>query len=102
MPNDLPPYPIGFYHFRRWQANGRWAEPSKVLVAHERRRPASSRQTSPSVAIIDAQSIKCRERGVADKGFDSHKQIQGRKRQLIVDTGGLLLAAHVGPAHEND
>ena len=26
----------------------------------------------------------------------------GRKRPLVVDTGGLLLAAHVGPAHEND
>ena len=31
-----------------------------------------------------------------------HKKIPGRKRQFLVDTGGLLLAAHVGPAHEND
>ena len=52
--------------------------------------------------MLDAQSIKCSERGVLDKGVDGHKKIQGRKRQLIVDTGGLLLAAHVGPAHEND
>ena len=52
--------------------------------------------------MLDAQSINCSERGVLDKGFDGHKKIQGRKRQLVVDTGGLLLAAHVGPAHEND
>ena len=57
---------------------------------------------SPGVAVLDAQSIKCSERGVLDKGFDGHKKIQGRKRQLLVDTGGLLLAAHVGPAQEND
>ena len=53
------------------------------------------------MAELDAQSSKCSERGVLDKGFDGHKKIQGRKRQLLVDTGGLLLAAHVGPAHEN-
>ena len=54
------------------------------------------------MAVLDAQSIKCSERGVLDKGVDGHKKIQGRQRQLIVDTGRLLLAAHVGPAHEND
>ena len=101
LPNELPPYPICFYYFRRWQANGRWAELNKVLVTYERRRSAPSLQASPSVTIIDAQSIKCDERGVADKGFDGHKQIQGRKRQLAVDTGGRLLAAHIGPANEN-
>ena len=40
--------------------------------------------------------------GRVGQRVDGHKKIQGRKRQLIVDTGGLLLAAHVGPAHEND
>ena len=51
---------------------------------------------------MDAQSIKCSERNVLDKGFDGHKKIQGRKRQPVVDTGGRLLAAQVGPANEND
>ena len=60
------------------------------------------RQLSPRVAIVDAQSIKCSEHGVADKGFDAHKRILERKRRLAVDTGELLLPAHVSPAHEND
>ena len=102
LPNDFPPYPICFYYFRRWQADGRWAHLNKVLVEQDRQRSAPSRQPSPSVAVVDAQSIKCSERGVPDKGFDGHKHIQGRKRQLAVDTGGRLLAAHVGPANEND
>ena len=102
LPNDFPPYPLCFYYFRRWQQNGQWARLNKVLVEHERRRSAPSRHASPSVAILDAQSIKSSERGVPDRGFDGHKKIQGRKRQLIVDTGGRLLAVHVGPAQEND
>ena len=102
LPNDFPPYPICFYYFRRWQQTGQWAQLNKVLVEQERQQSAPSRQASPSVAILDAQSIKSSERGVPDKGFDGHKKIQGRKRQLVVDTGGRLLAVHVGAAQEND
>ena len=52
--------------------------------------------------MLDAQSIKCSERGVLDEGSDGHKKIQGRKRQLVIATGGLLLAAHVRPGDEID
>jgi len=102
LPREFPPFPLAYYYFWRWQADGRWAGLNRALVRRHRQRAAPSRQPSPSAAVLDAQSIKCSERGVADKGFDGHKKIQGRKRQLVVDTGGLLLAARVGPAHEND
>ena len=102
LPRESPSFPLVYYYFRRWQADGRWARLNQALVRRHRQRAAPSRQPSLSVAVLDAQSIKCSERGVVDKGFDGHKKIQGRKRQLLVDTGGLLLAAHVGPAHEND
>ncbi len=102
LPREFPAYALVYYYFRRWQADGRWARLNQALVRRHRQRAAPSRQSSPSVAILDAQSVKCSERGVLDKGFDGHKKIQGRKRQLLVDTGGLLLAAHVGPAHESD
>ena len=102
LPREFPPFPLVYYYFRRWQADGRWAALNQALVRRRRQRAAPSRQPSPGVAIVDAQSVKCSERGVADKGFDGHKKIQGRKRQLAVDTGGRLSAAHVGPAHEND
>ncbi|HLK96757.1 MAG TPA: IS5 family transposase [Hymenobacter sp.] len=102
LPNDFPPYPICFYYFRRWQSSQQWARLNKVLVEQERQQTAPSGQPSPGVAILDAQSIKSCERGVLDKGFDGHKKVQGRKRQLVVDTGGRLLAVSVGPANEND
>ena len=102
LPKEFPSFPLVYYYFRRWQADGRWARLNQALVRRHRQRAAPSRQPSPSVAVLDAQSIKCSERGVPAKSFDGHKKIQGRKRQLLVDTGGLLLATHVGPAHEND
>jgi transposase len=102
LPREFPPYPVCYYYFRRWQANGRWVTLNQALVRRERQQTAPSGQACPSVAILDAQSIKCSEWGVLDKGCDGHKKIQGRKRQLVVDTGGRLLATHVGPAHEND
>ena len=88
LPNDFPLTPFVFYYFRRWQVDGRWAHLNKVLVEQDRRRAAPSGHPSPSVAIVDAQSVKCSERGVLDKGFDGHKQVQGRKRQLAIDPGG--------------
>ena len=30
LPNDFPPYPICFYYFPCWQADGRWAQLNKV------------------------------------------------------------------------
>ncbi|WP_159451971.1 transposase [Hymenobacter roseosalivarius] len=40
LPNDFPPYPICFYYFQRWQADGRWAHLNKSLVQQERQQPA--------------------------------------------------------------
>ena len=36
------------------------------------------------------------------RGLDPHKKINGRKRQLLVDTGGRLWAAHVHAANDAD
>ena len=99
LPRELPTYALVYYYFRRWQADGRWAQLNQDLVRRQRQLTAPSRHPSPRVVIVDAQSIKCSAREMADKGFDGHQKIQGRKRQLAV---GYLLAAHVGPAHEND
>ena len=36
------------------------------------------------------------------KGFDGHKRINGRKRHIMVDTLGLIVAAHVTAANAQD
>jgi putative transposase len=74
LPHEFPPFPLVYYYFRRWQVDGRWTALNQALVRRHRQRAAPSRQPSPSVANLDAQSIKCSERGVADKGFDGHEK----------------------------
>jgi putative transposase len=55
----------------------------------------------PSVVIMDAQSVKTTERGDI-RGFDAHKRVKGRKRHILVDTFGLLIACRVEPADISD
>lgn len=64
-------------------------------------RQLSGRKPSPSAAIIDSQSIKTTEQG-GSRGYDGGKKVNGRKRHIIVDTIGLLLAVVVHAASIQD
>jgi Transposase DDE domain len=46
---------------------------------------------------MDGQSVKTTERG-GIRGFDAHNRVKGRKRHILVDTFGLLIASRVEPA----
>ena len=60
------------------------------------------RDENPSAAIIDSQSVKTSEEGAGERGFDAGKKINGRKRHILVDTLGLLLAVKVHKASIQD
>jgi putative transposase len=55
------------------------------------------REKSPSAAIIDSQTVKTSAVG-GQRGHDAGKKINGRKRPIVVDTLGLILALVVRPA----
>jgi transposase len=64
-----------------------------------------SRGASPTAAIIDAQSVKSAEKGGAHidpHGYDEGKKVKAKKRQILVDTEGLLLHASVTAADIQD
>ncbi|ARS35732.1 IS5/IS1182 family transposase [Pontibacter actiniarum] len=45
---------------------------------------------SPSVGILDSQSVKTVQQG-GQRGDDAAKRVKGRERHLVVDTLGLLI-----------
>jgi putative transposase len=83
----------------------RWARQGKFEALHERLRQQwrvrTERAAQPSEAVIDSQSTRGSAQG-GTLGFDAGKKVQGRKRHLVVDTLGLLLAVVVTSAAVQD
>jgi transposase len=66
-------------------------------------RQKEGRNASPSACVIDAQSVKTSTSGPASsQGTDAGKKIVGRKRSIVTDTIGLLLAVLVTAASVQD
>ena len=61
----------------------------------------AGREASPTLAIIDAQSVKC-DAPQGERGYDAGKKVLGRKRHIAVDSGGRLLAVKITAANVQD
>ena len=100
LPHDFPPWGTVYYWFRRWRLDGLW---QRILVAlRSDTRQKEGRDPEASAAVMDSQSVRIAEESGGNKGYDAGKNVPGRKRHLLVDTSGLLLASRVTPANISD
>jgi len=100
LPREFPPWKTVYDWFRRWRIDGTWERLNAEL--RERLRCRLGRDPNPSAGIVDSQSARTSAVGGQERGFDPAKNVEGRKRHLLVDTEGLVLKAKVHSAKVPD
>ncbi|CAL9425276.1 IS5 family transposase [Streptomyces sp. enrichment culture] len=101
LPHDFPPWETVYGYFAKWQKEGVFAQLNGLL--RELVRQKEGRTAQPSACVIDAQSVKTSTSvPAAGQGIDAGKKIVGRKRSIVTDTLGLLLAVLVTAASVQD
>lgn len=99
LPKDFPPKSTVWGYFNEWRNNG------TLDTIHDTLRDCVRKQEKPGrprrTASIDSQSVDTSSGGQAT-GRDNAKNVNGRKRHIIVDSLGLLLAVVVTAANVDD
>ena len=99
LPGDFPPWQTVYHYFARWRDDGTLRRVHDAL--HRRWRRSVGREETPSAGVLDSQSVQAAQEA-EERGNDRAKCVAGRKRHVLVDTEGLLIAVVVTPASTND
>jgi transposase len=101
LPKDyFPPWQTVYWYFAKWRGDGTWQAINEQLVLLRRQR--SGQPPLPATLVIDSQTVKNTATATSHTGTDGGKKIKGRKRMLLVDSQGNLLAVKVFEANRHD
>ena len=100
LPEGFAKWQLVYYYFRKWQQDGTLERLNWGMNRWERKRVG--KEETPSMIIIDSQSIKTAPFICEGKGIDGNKKVNGRKRHLVTDTLGLIWSVVVHAAHLTD
>ena len=100
LDSKYPPWETVFYHFTQLKLRGIWENILDSVVGMERER--QGKESSPSLLAIDSQSVKKASFINEETGVDGGKNVNGRKRTILVDTLGLPFSIKVTAANISD
>ena len=99
LPIDFPPRSTVWRYFDRWRGDGTL---DRLHDALRRKVRAAEKPYHPrTTASVDSQSVDTTSGG-EQRGRDNAKNVDGRKRHIVVDSMGLLLAVLVTAASVDD
>lgn len=100
LDSQFPDCTAVYYYFNKWTRNGALERINVTLNVLER--TDAGREATPSLCIADSQSVKLAPMIFEDRGIDGNKKVNGRKRQLLVDTRGRIWKVRAHAANQHD
>jgi len=101
LDSQFPPWKSVHYYFSKWSRDGTMETINDHLNRLERV-IVHGRNDSPSLLLVDAQSVRLTPMIAKDRGIDGGKWINGRKRSILTDTLGRIWRAEVHAANIHD
>ncbi len=102
LPTGVPKRSTVRYSFQKWTTSGVLAHINDILRRQVRIAVEGRDNAEATAGVIDTQRVKSTEAGGPERGVDGGTLVSGRKRNLLVDTLGLLMTAVVHAAHVYD
>src|SRR5258706_1301043 len=81
LPSSYPPWQTVYWYFRKWEGDGTIELVQKKL--HQMIRKQKDRPASPSLRILDSQSVRTTSQVGEARGIHRNTKITGRKSPLL-------------------
>jgi transposase len=100
LPSCFPHWQAVYWYFSQWKRQNIIEQINRAL--NQMDRINVDRDKNPSILCIDSQSVKLSPMICELRGTDANKKVNGRKRQVLVDSEGRIWFAHIHAANQAD